>query len=137
MVDLSTGSPRRIRFMRTDDIEERVNLTETGKAYAYYFEGTALKVYQIPDASFAPRLRYLRWAPTVAAFTDPESAIIVPPDGHEAVLYKTLSRLYDLEDDPDISARMEAHYENEFAQVSDALSLQQFDEAEYIHAVDP
>lgn len=137
IIDTSSGTPRRIRFMRTDDIEESVLLTDTGTPYVYYFEGTQLKLYQIPAASQTLRARYLQWAPKVAAWTEPESAIIVPVDGHEALLYKALSRLYDLEDDPDLSARMEAHYENEFAQIQDALSMQQYDEPEYVHVVDP
>lgn len=137
VIDLSSGTPRRIRFFRTDDLEEQVTLTDTGSPVVYYFEGSTLKVYKIPSSTQTLRLRYSRFAPKVTAFTDPETSIVIPPDGHEAIIFRMLMRLYDLEDDPDLSARFEAHYENEIAQMSDAFFARQYDEPEYIHVVDP
>lgn len=135
IMDLSTG--RRVRFKRTDDMEEQYakNLLDAGNPYFYYFEGSQLRVYQVPGATQTLRLRYLRTAPNVAD-GDPESAIIIPPDYHEAIVFRALFRLYDLEDDPELSARFEAHYENVLQQMTDALMIQQHDEPEYIHVVD-
>lgn len=135
IIDLSTG--RRIRFKRTDDMEEQygTTLTQGGSPYFYYFEGRTLKVYQVPAATQTLRARYARFANKVAS-GDPESAIIVPPDGHEAVLFRALQHLYDLEDDSELSARFESKAENSIALLSEALDVQQTDEPEFIHVVD-
>jgi hypothetical protein len=135
IMDLSTG--RRVRFKRTDDMEESyaMNLLDAGDPFFYYFEGSQLRIWQVPGASQTLRLRYIRTAPTVAD-GDPEANIIIPPDYHEAIIFRALFRLYDLEDDPELSQRFEAHYENVLQQMTDALMAQQHDEPEYIHVVD-
>lgn len=135
IMDLST--PRRVRFKRTDDMEEQYGstLTQSGDPYYYYFEGRTLKVYQVPSATKTLRLRYARFANKVQS-GDPESAIIVPPDGHEAVLFRALQHLYDLEDDSELAQRFEAKAENSIALLAEAFDVLQTDEAEYIHVVD-
>lgn len=135
IIDTSTGT--RVRFKRTDDMEEGYGsrLTQAGTPYLYYFEARTLKVWQVPSASQTLRLRYVRFAPKVAA-GDPETAIIVPPDGHEAVLFRSLQHLYDLEDDPELAQRFEAKAENSIALLDEAFGLLQDDEPEYIHVVD-
>lgn len=128
---------RRIRPQRVDDVEEQLGarLLEAGTAYYYYFEGRELRVWQVPSAGTSLRLRYLRFAPTVTATSD-EAAIVVPSDYHEAVIFRALMRLYDLEDDPELASRFEAHYENVLAQMTEALTTQQMDQADFIHVVD-
>jgi hypothetical protein len=135
MIDNATG--RRIRFKRTDDMEEQygTTLTQSGDPYFYYFEGRTLKVYQVPSATTTARLRYARFAGKVQS-GDPESSIIVPPDGHEAVLFRALQHLYDLEDDSELAQRFEAKAENSIALLAETFEVLQTDEAEYIHVVD-
>lgn len=135
ILDTTTG--RRVRFKRTDDLEEQygTQLTTSGEPYFYYFEGVQLKIWKVPSATQTLRARYLRTAPNVAE-GDPETAIIIPPDFHEAIVFRTLMRLYDLEDDPELSQRFEVHYENVMTQMADALMTLQHDEPEYIHVFD-
>lgn len=135
IVDTSTG--RRIRFKRTDDMEEQYGsqLTQAGDPYFFYFEGRTLKIWQTPSASQTLRMRYVRFAPKIAA-GDPEASIIVPPDGHEAVVLRALQWLYDLEDDPELAQRMEAKAENAITLLDATLDVQQDDAPEYIHVVD-
>lgn len=135
IMDTSTG--RRVRFKRTDDMEELhgSELTAAGDPYLYYFEGTQLRIWKIPSATKTLRSRYLRTAPNVAE-GDPEASIIIPPDYHEAIVFRSLMRLYDLEDDPELSQRFEVHYENVITQMADALMTLQHDEPEYVHVVD-
>ena len=135
IIDTTTG--KRIRFKRTDDLEEQYgpSLTQTGSPHFYYFEGSVLKLYQIPASTQTLRLRYLRSHPTVGQ-SDPESAILIPPDFHEAIALRAMMRLYDQDDDVAMSARAEAHYENLLAQMQDAMFAQQHDEPEFVHAVD-
>jgi hypothetical protein len=136
IIDYTSGRPRRIRFKRTDDAEEQLTLTDAGTPYFYYFEGSALKVYQIPGASQTLRLRYLRTAPVITE-TSTEADLLLPPDYHEALLFRTVVRLADMDDDNDVAARFDALYENVVAQMTDALMALQHDEPEFIHVVDP
>lgn len=135
IIDPSTG--KRIRFMRTDDFEERHGnqMTAAGTPILYYFVGTQLRVWNVPPASQTLYSRYLRSAPSVLA-GDPESAFMLPPEFHEAIVFRTLMRLYDLDDDSALSARFEAHFENVMAQMEGDLFTRQMDEPEYVHAVD-
>src|SRR6266540_3399468 len=88
IIDYTSGNPRRIRFTRTDDAEESLVLTDLGTPYFYYFEGTALKLYKIPAATQTLRLRYLRTAPVITD-TSTEAALLLPPDYHEALVYRS------------------------------------------------
>ena len=136
VIDTTTG--KRIHFRRMDDMEEQYGsaLTTAGSPYYYYFEGGIMKFYQVPAATQTLRLRYLRSHPTVAQ-ADPESAILIPPDFHEAIALRALVRIADQDDDPAVSSRAEAHYENVLAQMQDAMWAQQHDEPEYVHMIDP
>lgn len=135
ILDTSTG--QRVRYKRTDDLEEQygAHLLDSGTPYYYYFEGTQLRFYQVPTASQTLRLRYIRTAPDVAA-GGAESTIVIPAPYHEAIVFRALMRLYDLEDDPELSQRFEAHYENAIAQMTESLITQQLDEPDFIHVVD-
>lgn len=134
---IDTTSGKRIHFKRTDDLEEQygTSLAAAGTPYFYYFEGGTLKFYQIPPSTQTLRLRYLRSHPTVAQ-GDPESAILIPSDFHEAVALRAMMRLYDQDDDTAMSARVESEYENVLAQMQDSMWAQQHDEPEYVHMID-
>lgn len=135
IINTTTGS--RIRFKRTDDMEEAYGsqLTTAGVPYFYYFEGTTLKVWQVPSATQTLRLRYLRTAPNVVD-SDPESAIIVPPDYHETIVLRALYRLYILEDDAEMAVYFKNLYDENIADMTDALFTLQHDEPEYVHVID-
>jgi hypothetical protein len=136
IIDPSTG--RRIRYMRTDDFEEQhgQEMTAAGSPLLYYFVGTQLRVWNVPPSTQTLYSRYLRAAANVGA-ADPESAFMLPPEYHEAIVFRTLMRLYDLDDDTALSARFEAHFENVMAQMEGDLFRRQMDEPEYVHSVDP
>lgn len=135
LMDTSTG--KRMRYMRTDDFEEQhgQQMTLAGTPFLYYFIGTQLRVWNVPPSTQTLYLRYLRSAQSVLS-SDPESAFMLPPEYHEAIVFRTLMRLYDLDDDSALSARFEAHFENVMAQMEGDLFRQQMDEPEYVHAVD-
>lgn len=134
---MDTTSGKRIRFKRMDDLEENyaTALTTVGTPFFYYVEGGVLKFYQVPASTQTLRMRYVRQHPTVAQ-SDPESAILIPSDFHEAIALRALMRLYDQDDDTAMSARVEAEYENVLAQVQDSMWAQQHDEADYVHLID-
>ena len=133
--DLSTGQPRRIRFKRADDAEEQYDLTLAGTPYYYYFVGTQLNVWQIPGVTQTLDLRYTRTAPIVTETTT-EAQLLLPPDFHEVLEFRTVANLADTDDDNDVAARFEAKAENGIAQMTATLFEQQRDEPEYVHAID-
>jgi hypothetical protein len=135
IIDSSSGQPRRIRFMRTDDLEEQFSLTDVGTPYYYYFVGTQLNVYPIPGATQSLRLRYLRKAPVLTE-TSTEAQVLLPADFHEVWEFRTVANLADSDDDNDVAARFEAKAENGIAQMTEALFALQHDEAEYVHVID-
>jgi hypothetical protein len=135
IMDNSATQPRRIRFKRTDDMEEQFDLTETGTPLYYYFVGTQLNLWPIPSSTQTLRLRYLRTAPVINE-NSTEAQILLPPDFHEAWEFRTVANLADLDDDNDVAARFEAKAENGIAQMTEALIALQHDEADYVHVID-
>lgn len=134
MIDLSQTNPRRINYKRIDDMEEHYNLSDAGTPYFYYFEGTTLKVYQIPGASQTLRFRYAQVAPTVVS-GGAESTIIIPSQFHEALVLRTVIRLYMMEDDTDMAAAFKPLYDEQLAVMSEAYPMAA-DDPEYVHAID-
>lgn len=135
MLDTSTG--RRVKYKPVDEMEERygANLTDSGDPYFYYFEGTVLRVFKVPSSTQTLRLRYLK-VPGAVIQTDLEPAIAVPPLGHEALVFRSVMRLADLEDDDEIAARFGALYEQEMQVLEEALVAQQFDVPDHVLVVD-
>jgi hypothetical protein len=87
IIDTSTGRRVKLQAHRRHGGAVRHDAHDGGDPYFYYFEGRTLKVYQVP-----PRRRRCgcatRASPARCSRAIPESAIIVPPDGHEAVLFR-------------------------------------------------
>lgn len=135
IMDLSSGRPRRIRYRRTDDVEEQFDLTVAGTPYYYYFVGRQLRVYQIPSATQTLYLRYLQTTPVITENTT-EAQLLLPPDYHEALEFRSVANLADLDDDNDVAARFEAKAENVIAQMTEPAFALQHDEADYVHVID-
>lgn len=133
---LDTGTGKRVRYKPVDEIEDQygANLTDSGTPQFYYFEGVTLKVWPVPPAQTL-RLRYIRLHPAVVQ-ADPESAILIPTNGHEAVVFRAVMRLADLEDDDEIAARMDPLFEREMVELDEVLAMQQYDTNDHIIVVD-
>ena len=135
--DLSTGY--RVLPVRLDDAEDYIGkeYTATGDPSFYYFEGGQLKVWKLPvSGSGRLRWKYLRWSDAITESTA-ESSILIPKVYHEAIQYGSLLRLLDAEDDPELSARFQGHYEARIAQMETTLFQLQFDRTDHIVVTDP
>lgn len=135
--DMVTG--RRLTAMRLDDMDDYMgtNTTEAGDPLFYYFEGGQLKVWPLPPASTARvNLRYIKRSAKITD-TSTESAYWIPPDHHETILFGTLMRLYDMEDDVELGQRMQVLYEKGIEDMVTALFTQQYDLTDYVHVFDP
>lgn len=121
--------------IRLDDLDKRgVDLALVSDPLEYYFIGEQLNVNPRPSAGTTLRLRYYK-VPAAVAEATLEASINLPVQHHRLLVLGALYRLYDLEDDPELSVRFEQHFENRAASMTGEL-IQQTDRPEYIHPVD-
>lgn len=136
IVRLDTG--RKLQPLRLQEADGvlQLALTQSGPPLYYYFLGGELLISQIPSAATGlMRMRYIRVHPTVLQ-TDPESAILVPKQHHEVVLLGTLVKLYDMEDDTDLSVRFQQLYEKAYQDMRGSIWMRQYDRPDHIVITD-
>lgn len=102
------------------------SLTDTGTPYYYYFIGTTLHVFRIPDADYTATLDYTKMQPTLTD-ASVEADILLPARHHEVLVYGTLTRLYAMEDDPELGTYFKNEYEQKIAQMVGDLVITQID----------
>jgi hypothetical protein len=137
LIRLSDGN--KVQPMRLQEADSRLNLytTQSGPyPVYYYFIGRQLHVAPIPPAGTGVvRMRYIKTHPALQS-TDPESAILIPKEHHEVLLYGSLLKLYDLEDDTDLSVRFQQLYENKYQDMRSAIWMRQYDRPDHIVILD-
>ena len=135
VIDPSSGMV--IRHERLDVLEKGMGsqMTAVGSATFFYFVGKQLRFVQIPASTWTARLRYLR-KPATLTDASTEAAILVPAENHEVIVKGILKHLYDQEDDPEMGARMEGHYENGIQRMTDPEWLIQYDRPEMVWVMD-
>ena len=137
IVDPVTG--RVILPNRVDTLEKQAAqlMTQLGPdPLYYYFDGNKLKFASIPPASFTARMRYIQYHPEVTSSTD-STGFLIPKRFWMALVFGTLIRLYDLDDDPQMSARYEQHLETRIASIRASLWQRQVDQPDAVTITDP
>lgn len=137
IVRLDTGIKLQPIRLQEADASMALQLTQAGPMFYYYFLGTQLRVAQIPSAGNAQlRMRYIKkHAPLLQA--DVEATILVPREHHEVLLLGTLVKLYDLEDDTDLSVRFQQLYEKGMQDMRQSVWMRQYDRPDHIVITDP
>ena len=134
--DTSTGLS--LTFLRQEEAEAKIGTeyTQSGDPRYYYFEANELKVWPVPPAS-ADRLRmhYLKWSPEITDATL-EADILLPTQHHRLLVWGTLWKLYDMEDDPELAARYQQHFENGLVALRASMWQRQLGQVESILQVD-
>lgn len=121
--------------IRLDDLDKRgVDLATVGDPLEYYFIGEELTVNPRPASGTTLRLRYYR-VPTPMTDSTLSADVDLPVQWHRVLTLGALYRLYDLEDDPELSVRFQQHFEQRIDSMTGDL-IQQVDRPEYIHPVD-
>jgi len=137
-VDTVTG--RRLYPMRIDTVRDTFakSLTQAGNPRYYYFLASQFYAWPVPPASATESSVKMTYIHTPAALTagSSEAAIIIPPRYHTAILYGTLSQLYDMEDETVAAQRFEAKYEKKLSTMRDNLWNRQVDRPDTIEIVD-
>jgi hypothetical protein len=133
---MPNGTP--LRYSRVEEVDKEwgADVDRVDTPVAFYLENNRLKFVPIPTASTTIRLRYVHW-PTEVSDISPESAIILPKRHHKVIVYGSLWKLYEREDDPELASRYETHFENRITQMAEDLNRQQFDQPEFIIVTDP
>lgn len=136
MMRTDTGQKLQPLNLAEADQSMSLQLTQRGDPVYYYFLGTQLRVSQIPAAaSNLIRMRYIRKQAALVQ-GDIESAILVPKEHHEVLLLGTLVKLYDLEDDTDLSVRFQQLYEKALQDMRSSVWMRQYDRPDHIVITD-
>lgn len=129
----------RLRPVGVDEFDDLANGDYTNSSFSpviYYFDGYVPKVWPIPQAGMTATMRYLKWSDSISD-TTAEATFLIPKQYHRLIVYGALWKLYDMEDDPELAARFEGHYENALAQMRAAMWARQYDMSDHIRIVDP
>lgn len=135
IVRLDTGSKLQPIRLQEADVSLNLALTQSGTPIYYYFIGSQLRVAQIPGASQTMRMRYIRKHPTLLQ-TDVEATILVPKEHHEVLLLGTLVKLYDMEDDTELSVRFQQLFEKKYMDMRQSVWMRQYDRPDHIVITD-
>lgn len=135
IMNTSTGGKLQPLRLQEADASMTLLMTQTGNPFYYYFIGEALHISQIPPVGTILRMRYVRKQVKLLQ-TDVEAAILLPAEHHEAILYGSLFKLYDLEDDTDLSLRFQQLYENKIQNMRQPIFMRQYDRPDHIQITD-
>lgn len=135
---INTADNTSFQPFRLDTLEKQGAqlVTQQANGLLYYFQAGEMRFAPIPPASTSARLRYLRFHPAVTSSTT-SAGILVPSRHWMLLVFGTLVRLYDMEDDPELSARFEGHYESRIQKIRAELWTQQYDRPDYVEVTDP
>jgi hypothetical protein len=135
---MRTDTGQKLQPLRLQEADSTMalQLTQAGEAVYYYFIGSQLRVSQVPAAATGLlRMRYIRKQPVLLQ-TDVEAAILLPKEHHEVLLLGTLVKLYDLEDDTDLSVRFQSLYEDALQKMRTSIWMRQYDRPDHILITD-
>lgn len=120
------------------DLEDIVGtqIAAVGAPRIYYSEAEKLKLWPVPPSGTTVRMRYLRWSDPINSSTT-ESQILIPSRHHDVIVAGALVILYDMEDDPELAARQQSHFEAGLQEMVEDLFRKQFDRPEHIRVIDP
>lgn len=119
------------------DLEDAgYDLSLVGTPRVYYPVGDKLHLWPIPPASTTVRMRYLRSSTAITSGTV-SASILIPTRHHRTIVLGALVRLYDMEDDPELAARFQLHYEQRLDRMVDDLFRKQLDRPDFVRVNDP
>jgi hypothetical protein len=130
-----SGTKLQPLLLQEADAAISMQLTQSGTPIYYYFIAGQLNIAQVPVAGTVLRMRYIRKHPQLLQ-TDVEAAILVPREHHEVIEFATLVKLYDMEDDTDLSVRFQQLYEKGINDMRQSVWMRQYDRPQHIQVTD-
>ena len=118
---------------RLDELEHQFSgdLTYNGLPMYYYFVGSTLKLYPVPDSVYTVTISYIKSFTPMANGTDAPAL----PSNHRIILLGALASAYDMEDDTDLALRFEGRFENRIQTVREEWWMQQYDKPDLWHDI--
>lgn len=129
---------------RLDTVKKSFEISGA-QPYVYYFIGNTIHVYPQADEDTSLRLYYIKapneltGAGTSAdsyAGSSAESAILLPVRHHRLLVLGALVRLYSMEDDPELAAVFDFHFDRKLERMREDVWKRQYDRPDRIHVVD-
>jgi hypothetical protein len=127
-----------LRHVRLEEFRDKhqSDASTSGDATIFYFVGNTLKFFPVPAASTTRyTMDYYAFQPEVTALSG-EAAIYLPPRHHRTVVLGAVSKLYQLEDDPELAAVFKQDYEQRLATMNHDLQKTQFTTPDRIFVID-
>jgi hypothetical protein len=124
---------------RLDRLAQRFstdNLASTGDPAFFYFVGTQLRMYRVPNSVRTMTLKYFR-DPVSLVQGSVEADILLPKKHHRIIVAGALAQLLKLEGKPEAAVMYDQEVERRFQTMREDLHLQQLATADYIETVDP
>jgi hypothetical protein len=118
--------------IRLDDLTKRFtgNLTQPGIPSYYYFVGSQINLYPVPDSIYTIKLSYISSPVKLTAAGDTP----VLPDRHaRVILLGAVASAYDMEDDTDLALKFDQKFERRIATMKYDLMTQQFDRTDTVY----
>lgn len=119
---------------RLDDFQKRFAGQETnsGTPYVYYFIGSTMHLWPVPDSTYTMTLNYIKTPTALSALTDTP---IVPVQHHRVIVLGALVTLYNMEDDPDLAAVFKQQFEQRLQTMREDAWKRQYDRPDRIYDV--
>lgn len=133
-IDLIRTSDRlKLAWSRIEILDgQSIDFTETGDPTDYYLLGETLYVWPIPGASTEVRMRYFK-TPEALTSATLSAAIDWPVRYHRIITLGALSKLYDMEDDPELAVRFQQAFEQRLQVMAGDVFQRQLDRPDVIY----
>ena len=99
--------------------------TTTGTPLYYYFVGTIMHFYPVPNAVISLRFRYVKW-PSELSVNTLESGIVIPARHQRAIVIGALVKLYSMEDDLEQALAFRTQFEERIQNMREDLLKRHF-----------
>lgn len=137
IVPLGTSFTQRIRWIRRDEHldQHSQNLLETGNPSNYFMFGEKFYLFPIPSSGTF-QIDYVRIHPAITS-ASPETDILIPARRHEAILLRTIYRLYAQDEDHESAGAFKAQYDEYILMMREDMFKKQYDTPDTIFVTDP
>lgn len=99
--------------------------TTTGTPLFYYFIGSVMHFYPVPNAAISLRFRYVKW-PVELAANSLEATIVIPPRHQRTLVIGALVKLYSMEDDLEQANAFRTQFEERIQNMREDLLKRHF-----------
>jgi hypothetical protein len=126
-VGVNSPAGYKLTWERWDALRERyaTDLAATGAPRHFYFVKNQLKAYPIPASTDTLNMEYICWHPELSE-TSVEADILIPARHHRVLVVGTLTKLYAMEDDPELSQLFQGMYQERLRMMREDLMRVQY-----------